>query len=38
MDSATKLILEEIGQMGVMIVDGEESKIKITLVEDFKLF
>ena len=37
MDSATKLILEEIGQMGVMIVDREESKTKITL-ENFKLF
>ena len=37
MDTATKLILEEIGHMGVKTVNGEGSKIEIT-PEDFKLF
>ena len=37
MDTAIKLILEEIGHMGVKIVNGEGSKMKIT-PEDFKLF
>ena len=37
MDTATKLILEEIGRMGVKIVNGEGRKIEITS-EDFKLF
>ena len=37
MDTATKLILEEIGRMGVKIVNREGSKIEIT-PEDFKLF
>ena len=37
MDPATNLILEEIGPMGVKIVNGEGSKIEIT-PEDSKLF
>ena len=37
MNTATKLILEEIGCMGGKIVNGEGSKIEIT-PEDFKLF
>ena len=37
MDPATKLILEEIGKQGLKIVNGEGSKIVITL-EDFKRF
>jgi hypothetical protein len=37
MDPATKLILEEIGKLGIKIVNGEGSKIVIT-PEDFKRF
>ena len=37
MDPATKLILEEIGKLGMKIVNGEGSKIIIT-PEDFKQF
>ncbi len=37
MDPATKLILEEIGRLGMKIVNGEGSKIVIT-PEDFKRF
>jgi hypothetical protein len=37
MDPATKLILEEIGKLGIKIVNGEGSKIVITS-EDFKRF
>jgi hypothetical protein len=35
MDPATKLILEEIGKLGIQIMNGEGSKIIIT-PEDFK--
>jgi hypothetical protein len=35
MDPATKLILEEIGKLGIKTVNGEGSKIIIT-PEDFK--
>jgi hypothetical protein len=37
MDPATKLILKEIGKLGMKIVNGEGSKITIT-PEDFKRF
>ncbi len=37
MDPATKLILEEIGKLGVKIVNGEGNKIIVT-PEDFKRF
>ena len=37
MDIATKLLLKEIGRMGIKIVNGEGSKIEIA-PEDFKLF
>jgi hypothetical protein len=37
MDAATKLILEEIGKLGVKIVNGEGNKIIVT-PEDFKCF
>jgi hypothetical protein len=37
MDPATKLILKEIEKLGIKIVNGEGSKIIITL-EDFKWF
>ena len=37
LDPATKLILEEIGKLGVKIVNGEESEIVIT-PEEFKRF
>jgi hypothetical protein len=37
MDPATKLILEEIGKLGVKLVNGEGNKITIT-PEDFKRF
>ena len=37
MDPATKLILKEIGRLGMKIVNGESSKIVIT-PEDFKRF
>ena len=37
LDPATKLILEEIGRLGVKIVNGEESEIIIT-ADDFKCF
>ncbi len=37
MDPATKLILKEIGRLGMNIVNGEGSKIVIT-PEDFKRF
>jgi hypothetical protein len=37
MDPATKLILEEIGKLGIKIVNGEGSKIVIT-PEEFKRF
>jgi hypothetical protein len=37
MDPATKLILEEIGRLGMKIVNGEGSEIVIT-PEDFKRF
>jgi hypothetical protein len=37
MDPATKLILEEIGKLGVKIVNGEGNKIIIT-PDDFKQF
>jgi hypothetical protein len=37
MDPATKMILEEIGRLGMKIVNGKGSKIVIT-PEDFKRF
>jgi hypothetical protein len=37
MDPATKLILEEIGKLGVKIVNGEGNKI-IIMPDDFKRF
>jgi hypothetical protein len=37
MDPATKLILEEIGKLGMKLVNGEGNKIIIT-PEDFKCF
>ncbi len=37
MDPATKLILEEIGKLGIKIVNGEENKI-IIMPDDFKCF
>ena len=37
MDTATKLIIEDIGRIRVKIVNGEGRKIEIT-PEDFKLF
>ncbi len=37
MDPATKLILEEIGELGIKLVNGKGSKIVIT-PEDFKRF
>ena len=37
MDPATKLILEEIGKLGMKIVNGKGSEIIIT-PEDFKQF
>jgi hypothetical protein len=37
MDPATKLILEEIGKLGVKLVNGEGNKI-IIMPEDFKHF
>jgi hypothetical protein len=37
MDPATKLILEEIGKLGVKIVNGEGNK-RIITPEDFKCF
>ena len=37
MDPATKLILEEIGKLGMKIVNGDENEIIIT-PEDFKRF
>ena len=37
LDSATKLILEEIGRFGMKIVNGEESEIDI-MTKDFKWF
>jgi len=37
LDPATKLILEEIGNLGIKIDNGEESEIVIT-PEEFKRF
>jgi hypothetical protein len=37
LDPATKLVLEEIGKLGVKILNGEGSKIVIT-PDDFKFF
>jgi hypothetical protein len=37
LDPATKLILEEIGKLGIKIVNGEENKI-IIMPDDFKHF
>jgi hypothetical protein len=37
LDLATKLLLEEIGKLGMKIVNGEGSEIVITL-NDFKRF
>jgi hypothetical protein len=37
LDPATRLVLEEIGKLGIKIINGEGSKIAIT-PDDFKLF
>ncbi len=37
LDPATMLVLEEIGKLGIKIINGEGSKIVIT-PDDFKLF
>ncbi len=37
LDPATRLVLEEIGKLGVKILNGEGSKIVIT-PNDFELF